>query len=194
MLQYLDWLDHRVFEFIQDFFRNEVLDPVFLALRDKVFWIPLYIFLLSWLFVNYGKQGWKIFAAALVLVTITDQLNSTVIKSVFKRERPCREIYFKDHFVPVTDCSGGLSFPSTHATNHMGLATFLFFTCGNRMQKWKWLIIVWALLVGFAQVYVGVHFPADVIAGWLEGFVVGYIIYRLFKCIFNGSLSTQVSG
>ncbi len=181
MLQYLNRLDHKLFEFIQSNLRTDFWDPFFLAFRDKYCWIPLYIFLISWIFFSYGKSAWKVIAVSLVLITITDQLNSAVIKKQFKRDRPCMEIYFKDQFTPLINCSGGYSFPSSHATNHMALATLLFFTCFSRMKKWRYLLLFWAVLVGWSQVYIGVHFPLDVLAGWMEGFVIGYLLFLGMK-------------
>jgi membrane-associated phospholipid phosphatase len=185
MLQYLNLIDHKLFECIQIYCRTEFMDPVFAAMRDKHFWIPVYIFLTSWICFQYGKSSWKLIMMGLIAITITDQLNSSVLKPIFQRERPCKEIYFKDQFSPVINCSGGYSFPSSHATNHMALAVLLFLSCGGFMRGWKWLLIFWAVLVSWSQVYVGVHFPFDVMAGWIEGAIIAWLLYlvlvRLLK-------------
>lgn len=185
MFQFLNTLDHQCFEYIQSNLRSSFADPLFLAFRDKLCWIPLYLFLLSWLVFNYGASAWKPIVFVLLTVGITDQLNSSLVKSIFKRDRPCKEMYFKDQFTPVIECSGGYSFPSSHATNHMGIASFLFFTCRRKMKSWAWLLIFWALLVGSAQVYIGVHFPFDVIIGWAEGFVIGYLLFLILRHFLN---------
>lgn len=181
MLDYFNLLDHQLFDFIQINFRSVHLDPMFLAFRDKVFWIPFYIFLTSWIIIKFRNKAWRFFALMILTIILTDQLNSTLLKKHFERVRPCNEIYFKDQFLPVIECSGGFSFPSSHATNHMGIASLLFFVFGSYFGSWKWGILVWALLVGFSQVYIGVHFPFDVLAGWIEGFLVGFGIFVLFR-------------
>ncbi len=185
MLQDLNWVDHRLFEFIQLNCRIASLDPVFAAMRDKHCWIPLYIFLFAWICFNYGITCWKLVVVILLNVIISDQLNSSVLKPVFNRERPCKELYFKDQFNPVIDCSGGFSFPSSHATNHMALAVLLFLSCGYLMNRWKWLLIAWAVLVGWSQVYVGVHFPFDVVAGWIEGAIIAWVMFQVLVYLFK---------
>lgn len=169
MIKYLNHLDHELFEWIQLYIRSATLDPFFLAFRDKNFWIPLYIFLISWVSFIFGKQSWKVFILCVITVIITDQMNSSVFKKYFQRDRPCNELYFKDQFVSALPCSGGYSFPSSHATNHMGVAVMIVLICSGLLGRWKWLLIFWALLIGFSQVYVGVHFPIDVVVGWIEG-------------------------
>lgn len=169
MIKYLNHLDHELFEWIQMYLRSAMLDPFFLAFRDKNFWIPLYVFLISWIGFNFGKQAWKVFLLCVITVIITDQMNSSVFKKIVQRDRPCNELYFKDQFKSALPCSGGFSFPSSHATNHMGIAVMILLVGGGLLGRLKWLFISWALLIGFSQVYVGVHFPLDVTVGWIEG-------------------------
>jgi undecaprenyl-diphosphatase len=76
----------------------------------------------------------------------------------------------------ISDLSGGFSFTSSHATNHFGVATFLFVTLGRFFGSWKYLIFIWAALICYAQVYVGVHYPLDVLFGALLGFAIGHFV------------------
>ena len=179
MIKYFSQLDHELFEWIQMHLRYSFLDPIFLAARDKFFWIPLYIILISWVGFKFGRQAWKLFLLILITIIVTDQMNSTLLKKLVRRDRPCNEVYFKDQFVPVLPCSGGYSFPSSHATNHMGIAIMIILTCGRYLGPFKWLFLVWALLIGFSQIYVGVHFPIDIAVGFLEGALLAYTIYSM---------------
>lgn len=179
MIKYFSQLDHELFEWIQMHLRYSFLDPIFLAARDKLFWIPLYIILISWVGFKFGRQAWKLFLLILITIIVTDQMNSTLLKKLVRRERPCNEVYFKDQFVPVLPCSGGYSFPSSHATNHMGIAVMIILTCGRYLGPFKWLFLVWALLIGFSQIYVGVHFPIDIAVGFLEGALLAFTIYSM---------------
>lgn len=179
MIKYFSQLDHELFEWIQMHMRNSFLDPILLAARDKLFWIPLYIILISWVGFKFGRQAWKLFLLILITIIVTDQMNSTLLKKLVRRDRPCNEVYFKDQFVPVLPCSGGYSFPSSHATNHMGIAVMIILTCGRYLGPFKWLFLVWALLIGFSQIYVGVHFPIDIAVGFLEGALLAYTIYSM---------------
>ena len=179
MIKYFSQLDHELFEWIQMHLRYSFLDPILLAARDKLFWIPLYIILISWVGFKFGRQAWKLFLLILITIIVTDQMNSTLLKKLVRRERPCNEVYFKDQFVPVLPCSGGYSFPSSHATNHMGIAIMIILTCGRYLGPFKWLFLVWALLIGFSQIYVGVHFPIDIAVGFLEGALLAFTIYSM---------------
>ena len=179
MIKYFSQLDHELFEWIQMHLRYSFLDPILLAARDKLFWIPLYIILISWVGFKFGRQAWKLFLLILITIIVTDQMNSTLLKKLVRRDRPCNEVYFKDQFVPVLPCSGGYSFPSSHATNHMGIAIMIILTCGRYLGPFKWLFLVWALLIGFSQIYVGVHFPIDIAVGFLEGALLAFTIYSM---------------
>lgn len=185
MVDFLNALDHDWFLWIQGEMRSRHWDPYFVAFREKYTWIPLYIFLLGTVFFNYGKKGWLVVVAVGVLITLTDQTSSNLIKKRIQRERPCNETYFKEAYHSAISCSGGYSMPSSHAANHMGLATFLFLLLSNPL---RWLLPFWALLVGYSQVYVGVHFPFDVGMGWLLGVVLGVLVMALFSRAVNGSL------
>jgi len=78
-------------------------------------------------------------------------------------------------------CSGGFSFPSSHAVNHAGLAVFLWLFFRKPKKSWPYLFLFWAFAIGYSQVYVGVHYPMDVIAGFMIGGVIGTGIFALFR-------------
>jgi undecaprenyl-diphosphatase len=78
-------------------------------------------------------------------------------------------------------CSGGFSFTSSHAANHFGLAMFLFMSLIPLFKKYTWLFFIWAGIISYAQVYVGVHYPLDVLAGAMIGLVVGKLNGMIFK-------------
>jgi undecaprenyl-diphosphatase len=78
-------------------------------------------------------------------------------------------------------CSGGFSFTSSHAANHFGLAMFLFISLNPLFKKYTWLFFVWAAMIAYAQVYVGVHYPVDVLAGAIIGLLVGKLNGNIFK-------------
>ncbi len=187
MFDSLNQIDHFVFSWIQRNCRSELWDPILVAFRDKHSWLPLYIFLLSFLFFSFGKKAWIVLAFSLLLISLTDQINSSVVKSIFKRDRPCKEASFQDTFKPAIPCSGGFSFPSSHATNHMGLAVFLILVFGR--GYFRFALLLWAFLVGFSQVYVGVHFPFDVIMGFLEGATLAFLCFTGMKLMFKTSFT-----
>lgn len=155
-------------------------DKVIPFLRSKYFWIPLYIFIISFVMFNAGKAKWLILFCALLTVTISDSVNSQILKEYFKRERPCKSEEILELDVLVK-CGSGKSFPSSHAANHFALSTFLFIALGRMIGKWKWLLILWAFSIIFAQVYVGVHYVFDVIAGMVFGVIVALIVGLIYQ-------------
>ena len=116
-----------------------------------------------------------------------------VFKHGFERLRPCNDPEFTDHVrLVIKHCGGGYSFLSNHAANHFGMAVFFFITLRHVFRKWAWLVFVWAGLIAFAQVYVGVHYPLDVLCGALLGMVFG-IAQVHFSISGLDSLSSKIN-
>lgn len=131
----------------------------------------LWIALIIW----GGKTG-RIAAAGIVLViALADQFNSSVLKAIFERSRPC---HFVDDVLNVENvrllvgCGGGRSFPSSHAANNAAVAMLLSWY----YPRFKWWFIAFALTIGFSRIYVGVHFPIDVLSGFVVGIVCAFVV------------------
>ncbi len=177
----LVWFDHKLFIWIQENLHGSLLDFSLVIIRDKFFWLPFYIILLSFIIIEYRKSAIYLFLAGVMVVLLTDQVNSNILKKRFKRIRPCNELYFKEHFTPLIQCSGGYSFPSSHAANHAGIGVFLFYLFKRRFNRIRYFLLIWPILIGFSQVFVGVHFPLDIIFGLFVGFSIGIGISFLTK-------------
>jgi len=105
-----------------------------------------------------------------------------LFKHNFHRPRPCLEpdLLFQARLL-IDQCSGGSSFISNHAANHFGMATFFFITFRSVLRKWAWIGFLWAGLIAYAQVYVGIHYPLDVVAGAVFGMTIGLLTGKLFN-------------
>lgn len=177
-------LDQSCFVWFNQKATNPFFDAVMPLMRESTFWIPLYLFLIIFVFVNFGKKGWVWLLFAALTVLLTDQISSGLIKKWVQRPRPCFDPNFYSQVRMLLDhCSGGYSFTSSHATNHFGIATFLFTTLGSYFGNWKYLLFIWASLICYAQVYVGVHYPLDVIMGALLGYIIGTIVSNAYQKI-----------
>ncbi|MES2373600.1 MAG: phosphatase PAP2 family protein [Bacteroidota bacterium] len=155
---------------------NGFFDSVFPWWREANAWVPLYLFLVVFAFLNFKQKAWGWILFIIVTLTLTDQISAHLLKNLFERIRPCRdEALMNQVRLIVNNCSGGYSFPSSHATNHFGFAIFLFLTLGQVIKKWKWVFIAWAASVCYGQVYVGVHYPVDVLSGAALGCCLGYV-------------------
>jgi undecaprenyl-diphosphatase len=182
LLQKLEQWDQWLFIQINDHQSNSFFDAVMPYLRNSLYWAPLYLFLLVFITVNFKSRGWWWVLVFLCTVSLTDMTSSQLIKEVFHRIRPCRDPDFLQNVrLLLNTCSGGFSFTSSHAANHFGMATFMFITLRPVLTKWIWLVFAWAAVIGYAQVYVGVHYPFDVLGGATIGFTFGWIMGTFFN-------------
>ena len=173
--------DHAFFSSINGKWTNPLLDSVMPWVRHSNNWIPLYVVLLSFIIYKWGKKSWKWLVLVALNVTLTDQISSHLFKPFFHRLRPCADPELMQQSRLLLDhCSGGFSFTSSHAANHFGIAVFLVVTLQPLLKNFRYLFLVWAALIAYAQVYVGVHFPLDILAGALIGIIVGYFNGKLF--------------
>ena len=161
---------------------HPVLDTLFQHIRETSFWVPLYLFFIVFALLNFGKKGLIWIIAAVVTVAITDQVSSNLIKNNIIRIRPCRDPQIMDQVrFFISYCPRSSSFTSSHATNQFGFATFLFLTLRKITGPWVGLLFLAAASVAYGQVYVGVHFPLDVISGGLIGAAIGYGMSAIFN-------------
>ena len=151
--------------------------------RERDFWIPLYVLLVFYFVRLLKKWSWVALLTAAITVVITDQVSSSLLKPWIARLRPCNDPSLAEQVQLIVNCGSGFSFVSSHAANHFGIACFLIVMLQHRL---KWILPValfWATLVSFAQVYVGVHYPLDVICGGLLGVAIGIFAGKICKGI-----------
>lgn len=163
---------------------NTKWDNFWIVLSERTTWIPLYIILL---FVLYLKIGWRKAALVLVLsllmVLFTDQITN-LFKSGFERYRPCHTPEF-DGIMRRVDCvgRGRFGFTSAHASNHFGLALFLGLILRKHMKWILPVLLIWAGFIAYSRVYLGVHFPLDILCGGILGLILARLNYSLYQRI-----------
>ena len=174
MMEAILQLDTALFHWINDGWSNPVLDLILPAVRNKYLWIPLYVFCLSWILFNLSlKQSGYVIFFVIVSIFASDTISSKFIKYQVQRPRPCHEQQMDPPVIQRVSCGSGYSFTSSHAANHFCIAAFFVTVFGAYMRKWKHLWWVWASLVALAQVYVGLHYPLDILGGGLLGTIIG---------------------
>lgn len=174
--------DYWLFFKVNGTWTNNFFDTVFPLVRESVIWIPLYLFLLVFILTNFGSQGIYWAVALICTASVCDIFSSHLIKEIIFRLRPCRNPEVEDHVrFLVIYCPRSSSFISSHATTHFGIAMFLYKTLRRYAPYWMGLFFVWAAMIAYAQVYVGVHFPIDIICGALVGCLLGSAISLLFN-------------
>jgi membrane-associated phospholipid phosphatase len=174
--------DRAFFQLINGQWQNAFFNWLMPWLRNSNLWVPLYLFVLLFVVINYKKNaGWFILFAILTAI-LADFISSTLIKPNFFRLRPCNEPSLASSInVLVGYRPQSSSFTSSHAVNHFALATYLYLALKKQLgQKMLWWF-VWAFSIVYAQVYVGVHYPLDVICGAFIGILIGYLPGQLVK-------------
>ncbi len=169
-------LDYWLFFLINSEWVTPFFDSIMPFLRNKYVWLPIYIFIITW--VIYSKNGrakWVLLLNIISCIAITDILCSQILKPFIARVRPCNELAFIGDVMERVSCGYGLSFPSIHAANHFALSIILIILFKPN-TKIKVALMFWAFSISYAQVYVGLHYPLDIIGGAL----VGTVMARLF--------------
>ncbi len=177
MIEQLLHIDELVFHWINGVWTHPGLDAIMPYWREKTTWIPAYVLLLVWVVWQWRGKAILFILWTLVLVAAADGISHRLIKKNVQRLRPCKTEHLQE-VRSLVPCGSGYSFTSNHATNHFALAVFWSLSLFPSRRRMQLLLIVWASTIAYGQVYVGVHFPLDVLCGALLGSVIGWLIHR----------------
>lgn len=158
------------------------LDPVMMIISSKWVWIPFYLFLLYRLWVIYKRDCLKILLSVALLITLTDQ-TSGLIKDTVKRHRPTHQEGLSEMVHTVDGYKGGkFGFVSSHAANSFAIALFIGLLLSRKRSMTPLLgLIVWAFLVSYSRIYLGVHYPGDILGGALVGVIEAYLFLLILS-------------
>ena len=177
MLEALVSFDREVFHFLNQGSQNWVFDVILPFLTD-INQNPIGIVILALLWLLLLTKGGRAgtIAALLLIPTIalSDQLNSSFLKFIIDRPRPCHELA-NVHL--LVGCGSGYSFPSSHAVNNFAAAVVLSYF----LPRWTWAFFCYAGVIAFSRIYVGVHYPSDVLAGAIIGVLIGLLVIVAFR-------------
>lgn len=181
----LIYWDYTAWYYINTQWINDFFDILMPFLRNQWTWAPLYLFLAIFMPVNYGRKGlmWCVFF--IMAFAMGDFISASIIKPYYVRLRPCNNPYIKDVVHLLVPCGSGLSFPSSHATNHFAMGIFSAVSL-QKKARWIWIAaLLWAFSVAYAQVYVGVHYPGDVLVGAILGTTIGLLVGYMYNRVYN---------
>lgn len=174
-------IDKAIFTFIHAEASAPWLDGFMKFLRNAIVWTPLYAFMLYWIIKSDRKDAWQFILLTVIAFALCDLISAKLLKPWVGRLRPCYDPELQSILRNLIGCGGQYGFPSSHASNHFGLATFWFYAIRLiNGKRWYWLWL-WAFMIGYAQIYVGKHFPLDIIGGATLGITTGYLLARIFK-------------
>ncbi|GAA0871276.1 phosphatase PAP2 family protein [Gangjinia marincola] len=182
MLERLIEYDQELFLYLNNL-GNEHWDWLWLMITHK-FGVPaisIYVILLFLLYRTFGAKGlFTIVVGVAVMITCTDQL-ANLFKHSFERPRPCRADGVEEFTRFIAERCGRFGYFSAHAASNMALAILSGLLLKPTAKAVLPLMMLWAITVGYSRIYVGVHYPLDVISGFLIGGVIGFLIYRLIR-------------
>jgi undecaprenyl-diphosphatase len=188
MIEELLKLDTQLFLFLNSL-GNESWDKMWRIITEKWSSIPLYVFLLYLVYRDLGLKGTLlVMLCATLLVGASDQL-ANLFKYGVERPRPCQEESLKGLMRFVADGCGRFGYFSAHASSSMGVAVFIGLLLKSSYKYIAFFLLFWAVLLGYSRIYLGVHYPLDVITGMFFGGILGWLTFKLQSVLqlrFNG--------
>jgi undecaprenyl-diphosphatase len=167
MVDFLYHVDLQVLYFFNHTLSFHIFDKFFSIITNVNNWFIAYVILLFISFLKGGIKGKFAVLGVILLIIFTDQLGFKILKEFFHRPRPC--VTLQDVLTPL-GCNGTWSFPSNHALNNFAAATFYYIL----FPKLKWALFIPAILVSLSRVYLGLHYPSDILGGAVIGIGAGY--------------------
>ena len=178
MLENFLSLDTELFVFLNGL-GSKTYDGLWLLITKQSNWIPLFLLLLYVIFKKLGaKQTLYLLLFVAVLVTFTDQ-TTNLFKNGVQRLRPCNNPEINS-YIRIVQIRNSFSFFSGHAANSMAVATFLYFNFKDKIKFFGFLFL-WPLIFAYSRIYLGLHYPLDILSGYLFGFISGFLIFIVYK-------------
>lgn len=184
MLESLIHIDQELFLRLNAW-HSDFFDPIMWIISGKYTFIPLYLAVAAWLIVRYRVRGAILIGLGILVFALSDQLSVHAFKQTIQRLRPCHEPGISETVHLVRNHCGGLyGFVSSHASNTFSFA--LFTTLALKKRWYGIFIFLWAALVSYSRIYLGQHYPGDILGGAVLGLLIAWLVYRGYMVISRG--------
>ena len=172
MLETIKAIDENLFLFLNAQ-HNSFFDPLMWLFSNKIFWGPLYVWFLWLLHKRFPKQYWTVLIAIILMIVVSDQL-CNLAKDNVMRLRPSQEPHLMPFVHIVNDYRGGMyGFYSGHSSNAFAVAFFMITVIAGKRKYIIPVSLTYAVLTAYSRIYLGVHYPGDILAGAIMGMLVG---------------------
>ncbi len=180
MIASLKQWDEAIFLFLNGL-NHPVLDSLMVFISGKLEWLPLYLLLLYFVIRQYKWNSIRLLIFVAVLISLSDQVSVKLFKDVFMRPRPCHEPHLQELIHLVSGkCGGRFGFVSSHAANSFSLALFMVYALRPGVRWIGLMLWPWAIIVSYSRIYLGVHYPGDVLVGAMLGLLVGWTVWKAY--------------
>ena len=188
MVKKLLELDRDLFIFLNRL-GSDSFDGFWLLITKQISWIPIFI-LIAW--ILFKHLGWRhallIFISVTLLLTLTDQ-TTNIVKAHFHRLRPGNNPELA-HIIRIVQSRNSFSFFSGHAANSMSVAVFVYLVL-RRYLKYMGFIFIWPVIFAYSRIYLGLHYPLDILCGYIWGSLMGLLIFELYRFARNRLFPNQ---
>ena len=181
LIEFIDTADRNLFIFLNSL-HHPHLDFFMYWMSDRWIWIPFYAVLVIIIASRFKWKSILIVSSIAVTIILADQITSGIMKPLFERYRPCHDPELLAIVHTLNHCGGKFGLASSHAANTFALAMFIWMLF-RKYYSWTWLIFLWAAVVSYSRIYLGVHYPGDILLGGITGILAAYLVFHFYEWI-----------